>query len=216
MPQFTLRQKFLFGIVAVLTVSLLVMLGGRFLGKAARFHHLERDHLNVVMQIELAMQRASSGDTAPAVGKDLLLKPIEHGQWLAAQVDVELFKVEQGLFRLLGFNDVIDLPRKGIDDLERMKKIIELEPGSTVSPALVERLRPDMAVVQENADRFAPLVAEAVGFIKALVFSINLLGGLVLLASFWAIRKAVLGPLEEALRLAGQIAQPRATSRGRS
>ena len=207
MPQFTLRQKFLFGIVAVLTVSLLVMLGGRFLGKAARFHHLERDHLNVVMQIELAMQRASSGDTAPAVGKDLLLKPIEHGQWLAAQVDVELFKVEQGLFRLLGFNDVIDLPRKGIDDLERMKKIIELEPGSTVSPALVERLRPDMAVVQENADRFAPLVAEAVGFIKALVFSINLLGGLVLLASFWAIRKAVLGPLEEALRLAGQIAQ---------
>ena len=207
MPQFTLRQKFLFGIVAVLTVSLLVMLGGRFLGKAARFHHLERDHLNVVMQIELAMQRASSGDTAPAVGKDLLLKPIEHGQWLAAQVDVELFKVEQGLFRLLGFNDVIDLPRKGIDDLERMKKIIELEPGSTVSPALVERLRPDMAVVQDGSERFAPLVAEAVGFIKALVFSINLLGGLVLLASFWAIRKAVLGPLEEALRLAGQIAQ---------
>src|SRR3546814_13962779 len=63
---------------------------------------------------------------------------------------------------------------------------LELEPGNTVSPALVERLRPDMAVVQENADRFAPLVAEAVGFIKALVFSINLLGGLVLLASFWA------------------------------
>src|SRR3546814_5041005 len=74
--------------------------------------------------------------------------------------------------------------------------IIELEPGNTVSPALVERLRPDMAVVQENADRFAPLVAEAVGFIKALVFSINLLGGLVLLPSFWALRKAVLGPME--------------------
>src|SRR3546814_9512476 len=70
-----------------------------------------------------------------------------------------------------------------------------------------------MAVVQENADRFAPLVAEAVGFIKALVFSINLLGGLVLLASFWAIRKAVLGPLEEALRLAGQIAQGDLTGR---
>ncbi|HDR9319876.1 TPA: methyl-accepting chemotaxis protein, partial [Burkholderia vietnamiensis] len=159
------------------------------------------------MQMALAMQRASSGDTAPAVGKDLLLKPIKHGQWLAAQVDVELFKVEQGLFRLFGFGGVLDLPSKDIGDLERMKKIIELEPGSTVSPALVERLRPDMAVVQDGSERFAPLVAEAVGFIKALVFSINLLGGLVLLASFWAIRKAVLGPLEEALRLAGQIAQ---------
>src|SRR3546814_17469880 len=90
---------------------------------------------------------------------------------------------------------------------------LELEPGNTVSPALVERLRPDMAVVQENADRFAPLVAEAVGFIKALVFSINLLGGRVLLASFWAIRTAVPGPLEEALRLAGQIAQGDLTGR---
>src|SRR3546814_16566105 len=103
------------------------------------------------MQMALAMQRASSGDTAPAVGKDLLLKPIKHGQWLAAQVDVELFKVEQGLFRLLGFGDVIDLPSKEVGDLERMKKIIELEPGKTGTPALAERLRPDMAAVQENA-----------------------------------------------------------------
>src|SRR3546814_20804955 len=108
-----------------------------------------------------ARQRASSGDTAPAGGKERLRKPIKHGQWRAAQVDVELFKVEQGLFRLLGFGDVIDLPSKEVGDLERMKKIIELEPGNTVSPALVERLRPAMAVVQENADRFAPLVAEA-------------------------------------------------------
>ncbi|WP_198674784.1 methyl-accepting chemotaxis protein [Rhodoferax ferrireducens] len=207
MTRFTLRQKFLFGMVAVLAVSLLVMLGGRFLGKAARFHHLERDHLAAVMQMTLTMQRATSGDTVPAVGKDLLLKSIEHGQWVASQVDVELFKVEQGLFRLLGFNDIIDLPSKDIRDLERVKKIIKAEPGNIVSPALVERLRPDMAAVQDNSDRFAPLVAEAVSFIKVLVFSINLLGGLVLLASFWAIRKAVLGPLEEALRLAGHIAQ---------
>jgi hypothetical protein len=42
MSRFTLRQKFLFRTVAVPTVSLLVMLGGRFLSKAARFHHLER------------------------------------------------------------------------------------------------------------------------------------------------------------------------------
>lgn len=42
MSRFTLRQKFLFGMAAVLVVSLLVLLGGRFLSKAARFHHLER------------------------------------------------------------------------------------------------------------------------------------------------------------------------------
>jgi methyl-accepting chemotaxis protein len=207
MTRFTLRQKFLFGMVAVLAVSLLVMLGGRYLAKGARFHHLERDHLAAVMKMTLAMQRAASGDTVPAVGKDVLLKAIERGQWVASQVDVELLKVEQGLFRLVGFSDIIDLPIKDIRDLERMRKIIEAEPGNALSPALVERLRPDMAVVQDNSDRFGPLVAEAVGFIKVLVFSINLLGGLVLLASFWAIRKAVLGPLEEALGLAGRIAQ---------
>ena len=33
----------------------------------------------------------------------------------------------------------------------------------------------------------------------------QVIGGLVLLASFWAIRKAVLGPLEEALRLAAEF-----------
>ncbi|EWS65456.1 methyl-accepting chemotaxis protein II [Hydrogenophaga sp. T4] len=207
MTRFTLRQKFLFGMVAVLAVSLLVLLGGRYLSKAARFHHLERDHLAAVMQLTLAMQRAAPGDTVPAVGKDVLLKAIERGQWVASQVDVELFKVEQGLFRLLGFSDIINLPIKDIRDLERMRKIIEAEPGRALSPALVERLRPDMAVVQDNSDRFAPLVAEAVGFIQVLVFSINLLGGLVLLASFWAIRKAVLAPLEEALGLAGRIAK---------
>ncbi|MBH2009608.1 hypothetical protein [Polaromonas sp. JS666] len=85
MSQFTLRQKFLFGMLAVLVVSLLVMLGGRFLGKAARFHHLERDHLAAVMQMTFTMQRATSGDAVPAVGKDLLLKSIEHGQWVASQ-----------------------------------------------------------------------------------------------------------------------------------
>jgi len=204
MPQFTLRQKFLFGMLTTLAVSLLVVLGGRYLAKTARFHYLEREHLAAVMQLTLAMQRAASGDTVP---KDVPHKEIERAQWVASQVDVELLQIEQGLFRLLGFSGVIDLPLKDIGDLERIKKVIEAEPGSALSPALVERLRPDMAIVQDNTDRFSLLVGEASGFIKVLVFSINLLGGLVLLASFWVIRKAVLGPLDEALLLAGRIAQ---------
>lgn len=59
MNRFTLRQKFLFGMIAVLGVSLVVMLGGRFLTKAARFHHLEREHLAAVMQFTLTMQSAT-------------------------------------------------------------------------------------------------------------------------------------------------------------
>lgn len=56
MDRFTLRQKFLFGMLAVMAVSLLVMLGGRFLGKSARFHHLERDHLAAASAISLESQ----------------------------------------------------------------------------------------------------------------------------------------------------------------
>jgi methyl-accepting chemotaxis protein len=207
MSRFTLRRKFLFGMLAVLAVSLLVMLGGRFLGKGARFHHLEREHFAAVMQMTLDMQSATSGDAAAMVGKDVLLKEIKRAKWVTEQVDVELFKIEQSLFRLFGFGDVIDLPIKAAVAEERMRKIIEIEHGNTVTPALVERLQPDMAIVRDSSDRFGPLVADAVSFIKMLVVGINLLGGLVLLASFWAIRQAVLGPLEEALVLAKRIAQ---------
>ena len=204
MPQFTLRQKFLFGIVTVVVVSLMVLLGGRFLAKGARFHYLEREHLAAVMQMKLEMQRAASGE---AVGKDELLKLIERGQWVASQVDVELFAVEQGLFRLLGFNGIIDLPAKDLRDLEQMRMAVQAAPGKDLNPALVKLLQPDLAKVQENTDRFGPLVAEAVGFIKALVVGINLLGGVALFSVFWVIRQGVLGPLEDALLLAGRIAQ---------
>ncbi len=204
MSQFTLRQKFRLGIVTVVAVSLMVMLGGRFLAKGARFHYLEREHLAAVMQITLDVQRAISGE---AVEKDVLLKSLERAQWVAAQVDVELFTVEQLLFRLLGFGDIIDLPHKDLLDLQRMQKVIEEAPGKVFSAALAKALQPDLATVQKNSDQFGPLVADAVGFIKVFVFSINLLGGLLLLVFFWGIRKAVLEPLEAALLLAGRIAQ---------
>ena len=204
MPQFTLRQKFLFGFVTVVVVSLMVLLGGRFLAKGARFHYLEREHLAAVMQMKLEMKRAASGE---AVGKDELLKLIERGQWVASQVDVELFAIEQGLFRLLGFNGIIDLPAKDLRDLEQMRMTAQAAPGKDLNPALVKLLQPELAKVQENTDRFGPLVAEAVGFIKALVVGINLLGGVALFSAFWVIRQSVLGPLDDALLLAGRIAQ---------
>jgi methyl-accepting chemotaxis protein len=202
----TLRQRFFFGFLTVIAVVLLVMLGGRYLGKAAKFHRLERDHLEVVMQMANAMQGVASGGSASALEKDFLLKSIERGQWLAAQVDVELLKIEQGLFRLIGFGDVIDLPTKDIDDLEHMRKIIEAEPGLSVSPALVERLRPDMTAVKRNSELFPKLVAEAASFIQTVVSILNALGGLVLLATFWGLRQAILGPLEDAVGVAGRIA----------
>jgi methyl-accepting chemotaxis protein len=207
MTRFTLRQKFLFGMVAVLAVSLLVMLGGRFLSKGARFHHLERNHLAAFLSMTALLHRVEVGEPGFVLSKEALLKLVDEALTAPAQVDDELLAIEQTLFRLLGYGLVLDLAVKDGVELDRMRKMIDAEPGNVVTPALVERLQPDLAAVQDNADRFGPLVADAVNFIKLLVFGINLLGGLVMLAAFWAIRQAVLGPLEEALALANRIAQ---------
>jgi hypothetical protein len=93
--EFTLRQKFKFGIVTVVVVSLMVLLGGRFLAKGARFHYLEREHLAAVMQMKLELQRAASGES---VDKVTVFKLIDKAQAAALQADGELFGVEQTLF----------------------------------------------------------------------------------------------------------------------
>jgi methyl-accepting chemotaxis protein len=182
----------------------MVLLGGRFLAKGARFHYLEREHLAAVMQLKLELQRASSGES---VGKGVVLKLIDKAQAAAMQADGELFGVEQALFRLLGFRDIIELPLKDFAEMGRMRKMIETDPASDMNAALVKSMQADVGATQENSDRFGPLVVEAVAFIKALVICINLLGSLVLFASFWVIRQGVLEPVEEAVALARRIAQ---------
>lgn len=204
MNEFTLRQKFSFGIVTVLVVSLMVMLGGRFLSKGARFHYLEREHLAAVMQMKLELQRATSGES---VDKGTVFKLIDKAQAAAVQADGELFGVEQTLFRILGFRDIIELPLKDYAEMGHMRKVIEAAPGNAMSAELVKSLQPDVSATQDNSDRFGPLVVEAVAFIKILVIFLNLLGSLLLLASFWLIRQGVLGPLNEAVQLARRIAK---------
>ncbi|MDR3367964.1 methyl-accepting chemotaxis protein [Rhodoferax sp.] len=204
MNQFTLRQKFQFGFVAVAVVLVMVLLGGRFLTKGARFHYLEREHLAAVMQLKLELQRASSGES---VRKDVVLKLIDKAQNAALQADGELFGVEQGLFRLLGFRDIIELPLKDFAEMGHMRKMIEADSASDMNAVLIKSLQPDVRATQDNSDRFGPLVVEAVEFIKVLVICINLIGSLVLFASFWVIRQGVLKPLEEAVVVARLIAQ---------
>jgi hypothetical protein len=57
---FTLRKKFVAGLCTVVVVSLLVLLGVRLLGKSARFHYLERQHLALVMRMSNALQLSAA------------------------------------------------------------------------------------------------------------------------------------------------------------
>jgi len=204
MFRLTLRRKFGLGIATAIAVLLLVLGGGRYLAKSARFHHLERQHLAYVMQVALAIEAAAAGRP---VDKQAVLQPLEGGIALVSLVEAELFPPERLMFRAVGFADLVDLPYKGRDDLRAFRDAVAAEPGRGLSPGLAEQLRPRLAVLQENSDRFAPLTAQAVAFVKRIVFAINMAGAMVLLGTFWTIRRAVLRPLDGAVELARRIAR---------
>ena len=201
----TLRQKFVIGLITLVVVSAVVMLGTRLLGKAARFHHLEREHLALVMHMSATMDLVSAGAKAEG-SKEAILVAIDKARGIASLVDVELFPPEQWAFALMGFGDVVNLPHQDVKDLDLFKAHLTADAGP-LTPELVQAVRPDLEKVTRNSDQFGPLVAEAVIFVKTIVLTVNLLGIAALAGSFWMIRQATLAPLGEALSTAQRIAR---------
>ncbi|MFT3859258.1 MAG: methyl-accepting chemotaxis protein [Aquabacterium sp.] len=204
----TLRQKFVAGLCIVVVVSAMVLLGVRLLGKGALFHHLEREHVARVMQMQLDLERVALAPTQHPLSKAALGGVVPPGRGLRHRQPCGCgicLGVEQWAFRLLGFGAVIDLPHKDMKDLQGMRARIESAPGDDVTPALVQQIQPDMNEVMGNSNRFGPLVVEAVDTVKVIVIAINLLGITALCSAFWVIRRATLVPLEEAVRTAQRI-----------
>lgn len=158
------------------------------------------------MRISLGMQQAS-WTGAPPVARAVVLKGIDDALAIAGHVEFELLPVEQLMFRIMVFGGVVDLPYKDMEDLRRLRDQVTRAPGEHITPALAAETRPELAAVLDNSERFAPLTAEAANFVKWVVLALNLLGGGLLLATFWAIRRSVLAPLNEAVAVAGRIAQ---------
>jgi len=203
----TLRQKFNLGLAAVAVVSLVVLLGTRLLGKAALFHYLEREHVTLVMQATAALDRvAQGGRDAASVGRDEVARPLTAARAIAGRVDVELFTVEQWAFALLGFGDIIRLPHKDVDDLTRLLATLDRAGAGPLTPAVAETLKTGMAAVIDNSNRFGPLVSDAVAFVKGAALALNLLAIGAVLAAFLMIRRATLGPLQQALDAAQRMA----------
>ncbi|MEO6073268.1 MAG: hypothetical protein ABIP67_08410, partial [Burkholderiales bacterium] len=61
---------------------------------------------------------------------------------------------------------IIDPPAKDRADLARMRAIIESEPSSDVSQALVAKLKPDLEQVVDNSNQFGPKLSEGIEFLK--------------------------------------------------
>jgi len=208
MNSFTLRQKFNVGLVAVAVVALVLMLGLRLLGKTARFHYLEREHLALVMRVQHDLELVDDGGRrASQVSRRDMLDAVDKARSIAGCVPVELFPVEVAAFKLFGFAPVVELPGQSQAHLARVRAALSADPAPTVSAALAARIREDITWSRQAGDRFGPLVEGATRFVTVTVLLLNLLGIAAVLAVFALIRRSTLGPLQQALRASERIAQ---------
>ena len=100
---------------------------------------------------------------------------------------------------------IIDLPAKDRADLARMRAIIESEPSSDVSQALVAKLNPDLEQVVDNSKQFGPKLSEGIEFLKVAFLGLALLCIGIMGATIILLRKSVLPPLQSAIGLATAI-----------
>ena len=129
--QLTLRRKFALGFVAVCVVVVSAGLSIRLMGKAALFHHLERDHLAEVMQTVGAVDRVlDGGKSAGSVARREVVGHVLRGRELAQQAISELFAVEKSLFELIGFGEVLAQPLDVIAATRRIEATLVAEPGT--------------------------------------------------------------------------------------
>lgn len=207
--QWTLRQRFTLAIWIIVLVILVSMYGIRLLGKAATFHFLERNHMEVVLRIDSALQRVEDeGLGAQATRLEETVQLLHQARALAIEANGETFPIEQQLLRLLGFSPLIELPRKDIADVERMLAILAAHPVASgpLPKSLALALRPDMNAVMGNSKAFAPLTAEAARFIKVSVASLSLACSLLLIGIAFALKRRTLRPLSSAIATAKQVA----------
>lgn len=204
-----LKQRFSVAIGTAILVALVTIYGVRLMGKAATFHFLERNHMEVALRINAAL---SGVEQAAKNASDTRIENISaylgQARLLAVRADNEVFGFEQQLLRLLGFGPLIDLPQKDIADVDGMLATISAFPTQTgaMPLELALRLRPGMDAMMENSRAFAPLTTEAASFIKISVFVVSVFCSMLLIATVFALRRRTLQPLAIAVDAAQRVA----------
>jgi len=173
--------------------------------------------MELALRIDSGLTRVDqAGERASDVTIEGIVKQLNDARDLAIRADNEIFSVEQGILRLLGFGPLIDLPRKDIADVDGMLAIIGAYPAkSGLFPReLAQRLQPGMSAMMENSRAFAPLTADAATFIKYAVASSSAICSLILIAMAVSLRQRTLTPLATALSTAQRVAAGDLTGSG--
>ena len=207
--RWSLKQRFSVAIGTAILVALVTMYGVRLMGKAATFHFLERNHMELALRIDAAMSNVEqAARNAADTHIEKISAQLREARQLAVRADNEVFGFEQLLLRLLGFGPLIDLPQKDITDVDAMLATIAAFPTQTGSMPLelTQRLRPGMDAVMANSMAFAPLTADAARFIKISVSTLSGFCSLLLVATAFTLRRRTLRPLAVAVEAAQRVA----------
>lgn len=193
----TLKNQFMFGFCTTLIICTVFMVSVRLLVKCAHFHHLERDHMAIVLRLDtkLAMVEDES-KKAGAVTRQQLIYTINEAKAIAGRTDAELFKIEILAFRLAGYGRLFDLAQKDYEDLEKMMLVVESEPGSGVTSDLITKLAVGRAAVVKNSNDYGTLLPQAVSFVKKTVLVLVMLCSVTLFYNLWRLRSRTLLILE--------------------
>jgi hypothetical protein len=207
MTKFSLRTKFTVGLATIIVVSIVILWGNRLLGKGALFHYLERMHLENVMLMDKAFTLAEQeARNANELRRADLLHYIDAASALAIRADSETVYVEKVLLRLLGYGDILDLPKKALADLDRIRAVIVAAPGDGISAGLAARVRVNRQEIIRNSNQFATLTLEAVHLINTIVYTLSTLAVIALVLLICLLRQSTLPAIAKALEIAKRIA----------
>lgn len=204
----TLGRKFTLGLATVGVVVVSSGLSIRLLGKAALFHHLERDHLGVVMQASQALDRVlEGGRLADQVPRAQLVADVRRARELAQQATSELFPIEQAAFAFIGFGEILRQPRDVIAAATRVEARLAADTQAMLTPETARQVAPDIALMRAASDRFGPLVAEATQFIGRAAMGLTFVPLAALLLVFQRLRASTLPPIEQVAQAASRMSQ---------
>ena len=175
--KYTLQHRLFLAIGIIFLISVVLLIGLRWLNKVNVFRLLEREHHHLIMQIDrdlaLAMDGGRSSMKIPAAG---MIEKLAAGRDIAIDGMSELTTIEKSLFRLLGFSLLLDLIAKDADDMERIKQKLQAQNVALVNPAVAEVIRPQLEEIYHNEALFIPELSRAVDFIRVAVTLLYLLG----------------------------------------
>jgi len=207
MTHTNLRQKFGLGIAMVLVVFLIVLFGDRLVGLTARFHSLEREHLALVMDMSLALQERTLDAERTQITDQFFVDTIDRAQRLLRRFDEELIVAERWLFHLIGHEEIFELARENVTELERLRRVLSDRSAGTAASAPLTELSESLASIRRSSDDIVAHLADAASQVSIFVLSLNLLGAAALLGVLVTLRRRVLRPLSEAFGFTNRIAR---------